>query len=166
MLKFLRPAPRMRLLMVCLGNLCRSPMAQIVTLQLAQQAGFGAAIEVGSAGTNAARGSPSPDPRARKVLVGHSYPVPDLRAKRIIEPDFQRYDLILAMDQANMNDLRALCPAEHSHKLRLLLEFAPGSGTLDIPDPYYGNLQSFERVLQLVEAGAHGLIASEGARWK
>ena len=166
MLKFLRPAPRIRLLMVCLGNLCRSPIAQIVTQQLAQQAGFGAAVEVDSAGTNAARGSPSPDPRARKVLLSHAYPAPDLRAKRVVEPDFQRYDLILGMDQANMNDLREMCPAEHSHKLRLLLEFAPGCGTLDIPDPYYGNLQSFERVLELVEAGARGLIASEGARWK
>ena len=147
-----------KLLMVCMGNICRSPMAQVVTLHLAQQAGLGRAIQVDSAGTHAARGSESPDPRAKKVLVGRGYSVGKMRARQIVEPDFVRYDQILAMDQANLNDLRRLCPAEHAHKLRLLLEFAPDSGLTDIPDPYYGGPPGFERVLDLCEAGARGLV--------
>ena len=164
LLKFLRPAPGTRLLMVCLGNICRSPMAQIVTQHLVQQAGLAQALQVDSAGTHAARGSTSPDPRAGKVLVARGYPAGKLRSRQVTEQDFLRFDQILAMDQANLNDLRQICPAEHTHKLRLFMEFATGFTERDVPDPYYGSLQSFEHVLDMVESGARGLITSHTAR--
>ena len=147
-----------RLLMVCMGNICRSPMAQVVTLRLAEKAGLGRSIQVDSAGTHAGRGSEPPDPRAKTALIARGYAIGKLRSRQVGEQDFERYDLILAMDQANLNDLRGLCPTEHTHKLRLFLEFAPELELRDVPDPYYGNLQGFERILELCEAGARGLV--------
>jgi protein-tyrosine phosphatase len=156
---FSRKTPSTRLLMVCMGNICRSPMAQFVTQHLASQAGIGPTILVESAGTHAGGGGPLIDPRAKAALAKRAYPVGKGRARQVVQQDFARFDLVLAMDQSNMNDLREMCPADHSHKLRLFLEFADGTPTLDIPDPYYGSVAGFERVLDLCEAGARGLIA-------
>ena len=163
---FSRDQPTTRLLMVCMGNICRSPMAQMVTEQLAQQGGFSKAVKIDSAGTHAARGSESPDPRARTAMLARGYAAGKLRARQITDQDFLRFDQILAMDQANLNDLRRICPGEHAFKLRLFMEFAPGFGTQDVPDPYYGNARSFEAVLDMVEAGARGLIAHHSAAWR
>ncbi len=148
-----------KLLMVCMGNVCRSPMAQLVTLHLAQQAGLARELLVDSAGTHAGRGSEPIDPRGKAVLSARGYSVGKGRSRRVKEQDFDRYDLILAMDQSNLNELRRICPGEHVHKLRLFLEFAGSQDTQDVPDPYYGNVQGFERVLDLCEAGARGLVA-------
>ena len=147
-----------KLLMVCMGNVCRSPMAQIVTLHLAQQTGLAREMQVDSAGTHAGRSSEPPDPRAKAVLSARGYPIGKSRSRQVTEQDFGRYDLILAMDQSNLNDLRRICPNEGSHKLRLFLEFASEVDTREVPDPYYGNVQGFERVLSLCEAGARGLV--------
>ena len=155
---FLNPPPMTKLLLVCMGNICRSPMAQVVTLRMAEQAGLARNIQVDSAGTHAGRGSELPDPRAKAVLSGRGYAIGKGRAHQVIERDFSRYDLILAMDQANLSELRRLCPAEHTHKLGLFLEFAQGVDVWDVPDPYYGSVEGFERVLDLCEAGARGLI--------
>ena len=155
-----------KLLMVCMGNICRSPMAQMVTQHLAQQSGLGRSVQVDSAGTHAGRTSAPPDPRARAALSKRGYVIGKGRARQVTEQDFERYDLILSMDQANLNDLRRQCPTEHSHKLRLLLEFAPGLDTSEIPDPYYGNAQGFERVLDLCEAGARGLLVQLPAEFR
>ena len=145
--------------MVCMGNVCRSPMAQQVTQHLATQAGMAGDVLVDSAGTQAGRGGQPIDPRAKTVLTQRGYPVGKGRARQIGDKDFDRFDMILAMDQANMNELRQLCPGEHTHKLRLLLEFAPATGVQEVPDPYYGSVAGFERVLGLCEAGARGLLA-------
>lgn len=145
--------------MVCMGNVCRSPMAQQVTVALAHKAGLGSdVISVDSAGTRVGGGGAPIDPRARALLSQNGYPVGRGRARQIVDKDFAACAMVLAMDQSNMNDLRRLCPGEHVHKLRLLMEFAPGAGALDIPDPYYGSVQGFERVLALCEAGARGLV--------
>lgn len=148
-----------KLLMVCTANICRSPMAQVVTTHLASQAGLAPAARVESAGTRAGRISELSDPRARALLAKRGYPVSKIRSRRVSAQDFARFDLVLAMDQGNLNDLRQLCPNEHSHKLRLFMEFAPESGLLEVPDPYFGGPQGFERVLDLCEAAARGLIA-------
>ncbi|MCY7305481.1 MAG: low molecular weight phosphotyrosine protein phosphatase [Rhodoferax sp.] len=163
---FSRDRPATRLLMVCMGNICRSPMAHLVTEYLAQQAGFGKAVTVDSAGTHAARGSESPDRRAKTALLARGYPVGKLRARQITDQDFERHDQILAMDQANLNDLRRLCPVEHAFKLQLFMEFAEGFSMHEVPDPYYGNARSFEAVLDMVEAGARGLIAHHSPGWR
>lgn len=144
--------------MVCHGNLCRSPMAELVARQLAQQAGLGKQHSFASAGTHAGYKEP-PDPRARAALTKRGYALGKAKARRITGEDFDTADLVLAMDQDNMRALRRVCPPEHVHKLRLFLEFAPGVGRTEVPDPYYGADQGFEAVLDLCEAGARGLIA-------
>ena len=147
-----------KILMVCMGNICRSPMAQWVTLHIARQAGLSVQIQVDSAGTHVSRRSEPPDPRTATVLAGRGYSIGKSRSRQVMEQDFRRYDLILAMDQTNLNDLRQVCPGDHVHKLHLFLEFAQGVNILDVPDPYFGSVQSFERVLDLCEAGASGLV--------
>ena len=147
-----------KLLMVCMGNICRSPMAQVVTLHLAKQANLARPLQVDSAGTHAGRVSEPPDPRVKTVLAERGYAMGKTRSRQVADQDFARYDLILGMDQANMTDLRRLCPSEHVHKLRLFLEFAVGVDIAEVPDPYYGSAEGFERVLSLCEAGARGLV--------
>jgi protein-tyrosine phosphatase len=154
-------------LMVCMGNICRSPMAQLVTQQLAKEAaaakgsGVLGALEFSSAGTHAHHAGEKPDPRALAVLAKRGYATGNIRSRRIAESDFQRYDLILAMDRVNLAALKKICPPAHVTKLRLFLDFAPDAGVdAEIPDPYYGNAAGFERVLELCEVGARGLIKS------
>ncbi len=148
-----------RILMVCTANICRSPMAQIVSTYLAKQAGLAGQVKIESAGTQANRISDPTDPRAVAALAKRNYPSTKIRSRRVAEADFERCDLILAMDQSNLNDLRQVCAGEHVHKLRMFLEFAPELGLLDVPDPYFGGPQGFERVLDLCEAATIGLIA-------
>jgi len=142
-----------------MGNVCRSPMAQVVAGQLGKMAHLAPDYAVASAGTHAARFSGPMDGRAKAALARRGYAVGKIKSRLIADKDFERFDLILAMDQSNMNALRRVCPGEHVHKLRLFLEFAPEMGLAEVPDPYYGTEQGFERVLDLCEAGARGLIA-------
>lgn len=151
--------PMKKLLMVCMGNVCRSSMAQIVTLHLLQQAGLAHHIEVDSAGTHARNSKEPPDLRVKLVLSRRGYVTGKRRSRQVSERDFGRYDLILAMDRTNLNDLRRMCTEDHAHKLRLFLDFAQETDIRDIPDPYYGSVEGFERVLDLCEAGARGLVA-------
>ena len=144
--------------MVCLGNICRSPMAQMVTQQIAAQAGLGRVIQVESAGTHASGYGEPPDPRAQKVLSAKGYSVGKIRSRRVVENDFVDFDLILAMDRSNLENLRRICPFEQSHKLRLFLDFSPTMGGTEVPDPYYGSIKGFENVLALCEIGGKGLI--------
>ena len=133
-------------------------MAQVVALRMAQHAGLASALTIDSAGTHAGTGRGTADPRAQSALAARGYPACTGRARRVAARDFDRHDLILAMDDANLDELRRLCPAEHQHKLHLFLEFAQCAGGGEIPDPYYGNTEGFERVLDLCEAGARGLV--------
>lgn len=146
--------------MVCMANICRSPMAQAVALHMVEKAGLARDIAVDSAGTHVGSAKTKPDARAQTLLSQRGYTPGKSRSRQVSTKDFVHYDLILALDQTNLNDLRQLCPAEHTHKLRLLLEYADGVELRDVPDPYYGNLHGFERVLELCEAGARGLVAS------
>lgn len=147
-----------KLLMVCMANTCRSPMAQAVAHKLAVEAGLAPPWKVDCAGTHAHRLGEPPDPRAELTLVRHGYQMRRARSRRITVLDFESFDLILAMDASNLSELRRLCPTEQVHKLRLLLDFAEGHSERDVPDPYYGNQEGFEHVLALCEAGARGLI--------
>jgi protein-tyrosine phosphatase len=147
-----------KILMICMGNVCRSPIAKMVTLRLLKQVGLARDIQIDSAGTHTGREKEPPDPRAIMVLSDRGYPIEKNRSRQVIERDFIRYDLILAMDRANLSDLKRICPADHTHKLRLFLEFAVEADVCDVPDPYYGDIKGFERVLDLCEAGARGLV--------
>jgi len=146
------------ILMVCTANICRSPMAQMVGAHMADKAGLAGRVMFESAGTQASRFLEPPDPRTRAALLKHDYPVGKKRSRRVKPDDFTRFDLILAMDQSNMDDLLQACPTEETHKLRLFLAFAPELGLREVPDPYFGGPQGFDRVLELCEAAAAGLI--------
>ena len=153
-----------KVLFVCMGNICRSPLAEGVVRCLADRAGLGAFLEVDSAGTLAYHAGEQPDPRARKVATSRGYDLSKMRARRVAEDDFSHFDLVLAMDRQNLAALERVCPEEHLHKLRLFMEYAQDCEEDEIPDPYYGGPDGFERVLDLCEAAARGLIASIAGR--
>lgn len=138
-------------------------MAQVVAQRIASQHGLGERKDAGavmfdSAGTHAHHLGERMDPRAASALTSRGYALGKGRSRRVSEQDFEEFDLILAMDSLNLAALRDICPAQHSRKLCLLLDYAEGMTGQDVPDPYYGNALGFERVLDLCELGAAGLI--------
>jgi len=150
-----------RILLVCMANICRSPMALAVARQRVVELGLSKALHFDSAGTHVRRTGERPDPRAVSVLSNCRYTLAKTRSRQVAAQDFERFDLIVAMDEANLAALHSMCPATHRSKLCLLLEFAPALGMREVPDPYYGNLAGFERVLALCEAGVQGLIKAQ-----
>jgi low molecular weight protein-tyrosine phosphatase len=148
----------MKILFVCLGNICRSPTAEAVFRAVAAREAPDLTIVVDSAGTAGYHIGAPPDPRTCAAAARRGYDLSPLRA-RIVEPeDFERFDLILAMDRENLAALRHRAPHGVHERVRLFLEFAPELATTDVPDPYYGGPNGFEEVLDLVEAAAHGLL--------
>lgn len=148
----------MKILFVCLGNICRSPSAEAVLRAIAAREAPELGIEVDSAGTAGYHIGEPPDARAQEAARRRGYDMTSIRA-RIIEPrDFERFDLILAMDQSNLSVLRRRAPLAYRERVRLFLEFAPEAGVTEVPDPYYGGETGFEHVLDLVELASRGLI--------
>ncbi len=148
----------MRILFVCLGNICRSPTAEGVFRDIAAREAPDLEIHIDSAGTAGYHVGEPPDPRTREAALRRGYDLSPLRA-RVVEPaDFERFDLLIAMDRENFAVLRSRAPRGAESRVRMFLEFAPGAGTTDVPDPYYGGPNGFEEVLDLVEAAAHGLL--------
>jgi protein-tyrosine phosphatase len=148
----------MKILFVCMGNICRSPTAEAVFRRAAREHAPDLDIEIDSAGTHDYHAGEPPDERAIKAAATRGVDLKDLRA-RIVEPvDFERHDLILAMDRLNHATLVERCPAEYRGRLRLFLEYAPAVGVEDVPDPYYGGAKGFEYVLDLVEEASLGLL--------
>ena len=150
-----------RILLVCMANVCRSPMALAVARQRVLELGLAKALDFDSAGTHARRSGERPDPRAVSVLSSCRYTPAKTRSRLVTTQDFERFDLIVAMDESNLAALHRMCPPLHRSKLHLLLEFAPELGLREVPDPYYGNLAGFERVLALCETGVQGLIKAQ-----
>lgn len=148
-----------RLLVVCLGNICRSPTASAVLQGEAQRRGLSHAVQVDSAGTYGGHKGEKADPRAVQVALSAGYEqIRQERARRVQVQDFEQFDLILAMDRDNLMNLQLVCPPEHGHKLHLFLDYAGVEAGGEVPDPYYGNRAGFERVLGLCEAGARGVL--------
>lgn len=133
-------------------------MAQAVFAKQISDAGLSALISVESAGTHAPKGGERPDPRADSALLRRGYAVGRIRSRRIDPEDFQKFDLILAMDSDNLADLRKSCPLEFLPKVKLFLDFGMQTSDEEVPDPYYGSPQGFERVLDLCETGVGGWI--------
>ena len=145
------------ILFVCLGNICRSPTAEAVFRKRAQDADLKLRIE--SAGTGGWHRGEPPDPRARMAGENRDYSFEGQEARRVESNDFAVFDLILAMDQRNLRDLKAICPSDSLDKIKLFLDFAPHLSISEVPDPYYGGDEGFDHVLNLVEAASDGLIA-------
>jgi protein-tyrosine phosphatase len=148
----------MRILFVCLGNICRSPTAEAVFRAVHARVAPELSVEVDSAGTGDYHLGEAPDPRAQAAARRRGYDMSGLRARLIDQSDFERFDLILAMDRENVAVLRRRAPIAYRERVRLLLEFAADLEETEVPDPYYGGSTGFEQVLDLVESAAHGLI--------
>lgn len=147
----------MRILMVCTGNICRSPAAQGVFREFLERNFLAKSVQVDSAGTHDYHVGERPDPRAVEHARRRGYDISGLRARQIGMRDFEKFDLLLAMDRGHLEILEHLSPPQHRHKLRLLLDFAE-LPEKEVPDPYYGGPEGFERVLDLVEAASRGLL--------
>ncbi|MGQ0429060.1 MAG: low molecular weight protein-tyrosine-phosphatase [Gammaproteobacteria bacterium] len=127
---------------------------------LLEREGENLGVEVDSAGTHGYHTGEPPDPRAMEAAARRGIDMTRLRARVVQEGDFARFDLVLAMDEQILRRLHRLAPAEHRHRLKLFLEYAPALGRRDVPDPYYGGDTGFEQVLDLVEEAARGLLAA------
>jgi protein-tyrosine phosphatase len=158
-----------RVLFVCLGNICRSPTAEGTMRALVREAGMEEQIELDSAGTGSWHVGSPPDERATAAAAGRGIAL-EGAARRVSAADFDDFNLMIAMDSANLSDLRDLASDDRQRaKVRLLREFDPAGGAhgpegwvtgdLDVPDPYYGAGDGFERVLDMVEASCRGLLA-------
>lgn len=150
--------PDISVLFVCMGNICRSPTAEGVFRQIVTGQHLDERIRIDSAGTHAYHIGEPPDRRAQAAALQRDIDLSRQVARRVDVTDFEAFDYILAMDRDNLQILRSLCPAGHEHKLSLFLSFAPHLGEEEVPDPYYGGERGFERVLDLIEAAAEGLL--------
>ena len=151
---------KIRVLMVCLGNICRSPTAEAMLRLKVHEAGLDDRIEVDSAGTADYHVDSPPDRRAVRHGEKRGLKMQHLRGRQVTREDFDHFDFILAMDEDNLANLERIRPPAARAKLALLMSYAPQSGSRVVPDPYYGSADGFEAVLDLVEAAADGFIAS------
>ncbi len=142
-------------LFVCLGNICRSPSAEGVFRHKVEQASFKCKID--SAGTAGYHTGSPPDQRSQAAASARGYNLSKFKCRRVNEKDFEEFDYIIAMDNANVRDLKQKCPEELQHKIHLLLSFT-SSEFDEVPDPYYGGGKGFQLVLDLIEQGCDGLI--------
>jgi protein-tyrosine phosphatase len=147
-----------RILMVCTGNICRSPTAEGVLRARALAAGLGHRIAVASAGVAGYHVGDPPDRRSQAHARRRGYDLASLRARQVTEHDFHLHDWLLAMDRGHLRELRDMAPGACRAQTALFLDFVPARRGCDVPDPYYGDGAGFEHVLDLVEAGCDGLL--------
>lgn len=143
---------------VCMGNICRSPTAEAVFRRHVQEAGLSDQITIDSAGTIDFHTGKAPDLRAQHAAMRRGYDMKSLRARQVEEGDFYRFDYVLAMDLDNLANLQRLAPQGSETKAQLFLEYARHHAEREVPDPYYGRMDGFERVLDMVEDASEGLL--------
>jgi protein-tyrosine phosphatase len=146
-------------LFVCLGNICRSATAEGVFRALMMAEGLADRIDVDSAATHDYQTGRAPDSRAQAIARKRGIDLSSQRARQVSADDFRRFDYVLAMDRANLADLRRICPPDAQARLHRFLDFSPGLEGGDVPDPYYGDQRDFALMMDLLEAGARGLLA-------
>lgn len=149
---------KIKILFVCMGNICRSPTAEGVFTTLVTKKNLTEYFEIDSAGTHAYHEGEAPDLRAQKAARERGIELKHIRARRFVYADFEAFDHILVMDNENYEIVDQACPAEHKHKIRHFLAYAPHLNTREVPDPYYGGSYGFERVLDMVEAASEGFL--------
>ena len=147
-----------KVLFVCLGNICRSPTAEGVFTALIHREGLSDLVSIDSAGTGAWHVGDQPDRRAQAAAKTRGYDLSTQRARQIKETDFWDFDYVIAMDSQNHSDLSMMAPASVQDRIRMFLSFAADKGIRDVPDPYYGGPDGFDHVLDLVEAASLGLL--------
>ncbi len=149
---------KISVLFVCMGNICRSPMAEGVFRRRVEEAGLAERIHIDSAGTHAYHVGEPPDPRAQETAARRDIDLSAQRARRVTREDLALFDFVLAMDRDNLSILHDIAEPEHRERIRLFMEFAPEMKVREVPDPYYGGQGGFDRVLDLVEAASAGLL--------
>ncbi len=151
--------PGYSVLMVCTANICRSPMAATLLTHLLQREGLAKQVSVDSAGIRALKGQ-RPDQRALDVVASRGIRINRQRSRQFVPEDYAKYDLILCMDRSHLSSLEKACPDEHRQKISLIMEFASEREEQEVPDPYFGNVAGFVRVLDLLESANQGLVRS------
>ena len=149
----------MKVLFVCTANICRSPTAEGVFRKLVTDSPLDGQIEIDSVGTHEYYIGEAPDPRAIKHAANRGYDLSALRARQIGPDDIERFDYVLAMDETNIKNLKAMCPTRLSQKIELLLDYGGEPDEREVPDPYQGKPRDFDRALDLIEAACRGLLA-------
>jgi protein-tyrosine phosphatase len=147
-------------LFVCLGNICRSPIAEGIFRHIAAQRGFSNHFKIGSAGLGSWHIGRPPDMRAQEAVRAMGIDISNVRARRVTPGDFESYDLILAMDRANRNALLRMAPVQYRDKIKLFLTYAPNLSVQEVPDPFFGQTDNFDYVCQLVDAACRGLLVN------
>lgn len=149
---------KIKVLFVCMGNICRSPTAEGVFTKLVHERNLARHFMIDSAGTHAYHVGNAPDRRAEKAAGERGVDISHLRARKFVIDDFEHFDYILAMDDENYAILASACPEPYQDKINYFLAYAPHLGTRQVPDPYYGGSYGFERVLDMVEEASLGFL--------
>ncbi|MDP3440030.1 MAG: low molecular weight protein-tyrosine-phosphatase [Azonexus sp.] len=147
-----------RVLLVCMGNICRSPTAEVVLRQYIKLHNLGDKVEVDSAGTHGYHVGEAPDSRTQRAAAVRGYNLSQLRARKVARQDLDYFDLILAMDKSNLDNLRRMATPEQQERIKLFMQYAKNFEDDEVPDPYYGLGHGFDLVLDMVEDAAQGLI--------
>ncbi len=154
---------KVSILFVCMGNICRSPTAEGVFRHIVNEAGLADRFEIDSAGTHAYHIGEQPDRRAIAAAEKRGVSLDNIAARRVADTDFEQFDYVIAMDEDNQQRLIEKAPEEHQSKIHLFLSFSANDET-EVPDPYYGGVAGFERVLELIEMASKDLLKSIDAR--
>ncbi|MCW8964960.1 MAG: low molecular weight phosphotyrosine protein phosphatase [Gammaproteobacteria bacterium] len=149
---------KVKVMFVCMGNICRSPTAHGVFRKLVQDEGYADDIYIESSGTIAYHVGEPPDSRAQQTARQRGLDMSDLRAQKVKASDFEEFDYILPMDRDNYDSLISSSSPEHHEKIKMFLSFAPSVASREVPDPYYGGASGFDQVFDMVEAGSRGLL--------
>lgn len=149
---------KISVLFCCMGNICRSPTAEIVFRHYVKKAGLDDHFFIDSAGTHDYHIGDPPDTRSQRAAKQRGYDMSSLRGRQVDSNDFTRFDYVLAMDEANLSILQRLRPHDVRNHLGLFLDYATRHGEREVPDPYYGGNDGFERVLNMIEDAAEGLL--------
>jgi protein-tyrosine phosphatase len=147
-----------RVLFVCMGNICRSPTAEAVFRKVLQSNGLQDRVEVDSAGTHGYHVGEPPDPRTQRAAESRGYDMADLRARKVAVQDLEYFDLVLAMDRSNLENLQRICEPHLRKRLGLLMDYSRAFDDDEVPDPYYGLGHGFDLVLDMIEDAAAGLL--------
>jgi protein-tyrosine phosphatase len=151
---------KIKVLFVCMGNICRSPTAEGVFTKLVNERKLAKHFMIDSAGTHAYHVGNAPDLRAQKAAGERGVDISHLRARKVVMEDFEKFDYVLAMDDENYAILASACPDSYRNKINYFLDYAPHLGKREVPDPYYGGSYGFERVLDMAEAASEGFLSA------
>ncbi|MHB8741730.1 MAG: low molecular weight protein-tyrosine-phosphatase [Sulfuricaulis sp.] len=147
-----------KVIFVCLGNICRSPTAEGVFRKLVRDENLDHLFVIDSAGTHAYHVGEPPDERAQDACARRGIDITRLRGRQAIAEDIEKFDYVLAMDHENYRNLLNICPSGHKSRIRLFMEFAPNRPEDEVPDPYFGGVSGFDRMLDMIEEAARGLL--------